>query len=219
MTLNTATAIAPTLTRESRFVKAARTETPMLGKGMIAGTLVETDHGWKPVETLRTGDTLYTMDGGLRPVRDVHHSRLGYGGETPRKSMDLMHIPGGVLETCQSMMALPQQHVMLDLPEAEDLLDTPSVLVPLGALEGYRGISRLTATPRTGVVTLKFDDEEIVFANTGVMFHCASVTGQTDPLVTSEFFQTLLFETTRAMLGLDPLSRTNRSSARVLAFG
>lgn len=162
--------------------------------GMVAGTLVETAAGWRAVELLRVGDHVQTLDGGLQQVRRVE--RTYYGETRGGYALDgVLHVPGGAIGNCDAMVLMPQQHVMIMSRMAEDLLGVPMVLLPASALDGYRGISRTAVDGLVEAITLGFDDEEIVYANSGVLMQCAG----TDR---SEFFTVLDHGWAKALVSL-----------------
>lgn len=178
-----------------RTAFAARSSLPVKS-GLVAGSLVETDTGWCPVENLRVGQRVGTYDGGLQPVR-----RVGRAAMRPRAlatpSEGLLHVPGGALGNCAPIDLLDEQLILIDSAEAERLLGDPSTLVPAAALEGYRGIERVWPEAEIEVISLGFDDEEIVYANTGVLFHCTGPKGEN-----SGFFTQLDKGRARALLGV-----------------
>lgn len=167
--------------------------------GIAAGTLIETDRGWRSVDELCPGDRIMTFDGGLRELRAVSTRRL----DSPMGQVaHMMEVPGGVLDTCSDLSLPADQYVLLDLAAVEASHDSPLALVPAAALEDWNGIRRKPAGDRSLSYTLCFDDEEIVFANTGAMLHCAAPEGTT---LGSSFFNTLSFDETRSLLGLPQL--------------
>ena len=140
---------------------------PVLG-GIVAGTLVEGEFGWRAAESLRVGDRLQTLDGGLARILGIDRRNLA-----PQAERSLIHVPGGVFDACSDLWLVPGQHVLVDTVEEADHLG-PYVLVPAIALTST--LARHTfPEAAVEVITPLFADEEIIFANSGVMLHCPSV--------------------------------------------
>jgi len=165
--------------------------------GLVAGTLVETETGWRPVETLRQGERVQTYDGGLQMVRSLSSTTLS-GGSVAAKG--LLHVPGGALDNCEDLWLMDDQQVLIESEISEKLLGTATVLVPARALEGYRGIERLFGGRPTEVFSMGFEDEELVYGNSGVLFHCAPAAAT--EAATSGFFTCLSAERAQALLSL-----------------
>lgn len=162
------------------FFAAQRFETVFnvgQSEGIVAGTHIATNMGWRPVEAIAVGDMVMTFDHGLRPVVAVHRSQL-FAGRTacPRHMMPLA-VPPGALGNASPMLLLPEQTILLESDLAEAVFGDPFALIPAAALEGYRGIDRITPHQRVEIITLQFEEEEIVYANGSGMIHCASVHG------------------------------------------
>jgi hypothetical protein len=175
-----------------------------LGTGLVAGTRVETARGWTPVERVMTGEKVQTWDGGLQPVTRIERTVFGadLGAAYPE---GLLMVPGGALNNCDAFYLMPEQHVLLESAIADEVLGNPSVLVPAAALEGYRGIARVMPVDLVEVVTLFFDAEEVVYANTGALMHCAPRKAAGSALrgaVRSAFFEVLPFDRARALVEL-----------------
>lgn len=159
---------------------------PQRNAGLIAGTLIETAAGWRRAELLRVGDHVQTYDGGLRQLRRVERSY--YGADQGGYALEgILHVPGGALDNCEDLFVMPDQMLMITSEVAADLLGTSSVLMPASALIGYRGITRVVPKGLTEAITLGFDDEEVIYANSGLLAHCA--TGATN--AASDFFTAL----------------------------
>jgi len=175
-----------------------------IGTGLIAGTRVETAEGWKIVETIRTGERVHTYDGGLKAVKRIE--RTVYGADVQDAFPEgLLMVPGGALDNCDAFYLLPEQHVLLESAIAEEVLGNATTLVPAAALENYRGITRVLPVDLIEVVTLLFDDEEVVYANTGTMMHCAphkAAGAAMRGTMRSAFFNVLGLEQARAMIEL-----------------
>lgn len=142
------------------------------GNGMIGGTLVATEMGWLPVQDLRTGDRIVTFDNGLVPLREVMISHLSTSASgLPRRFWPL-NIPTKALANRQAMVLLPEQAILIESDEAEALYGDPFVLVDAGALDGHNGITRVAPNIETQIVSLRFSQDEIVYANGMVLMHC-----------------------------------------------
>jgi hypothetical protein len=163
--------------------------------GFAAGTLVETAQGWQPVETLAIGQPVQTWDGGLQPLTRLERKRIAPGAA-------LIRVPGGVLSVCSDMLLLPGQHVLVETGAAAEAMDQDVALVPAAALDGYQGITRERLRTGLEVVTLAFDTEEVVYANTGALLHCPAADAASPGAPRSEYFTVLDMAEARALLGL-----------------
>ena len=175
-----------------------------VGAGLIAGTRIETGDGWKPVELVQTGEKVHTYDGGLQPVKRIERTVFGADVSTAFPE-GLLMVPGGALDNCDAFYLLPDQHVLLESAIAQDVLGNANALVPAAALENYRGIIRVMPVDLIEVITLFFNDEEVVFANTGSMLHCAPQKAAGAALrgaTRSAFFNVLPLDRARALVDL-----------------
>ncbi|WP_300519407.1 Hint domain-containing protein [Aliiroseovarius sp.] len=162
--------------------------------GLVAGTRLEAADGWRPVERLMRGDAVYTLDGGLRQIIDIKREDL----IPPRRIM----VPGGALDNCAGMALLPGQHVLIEAGIAEDAFGSPLVLLPAAALAGYRGIHWQEGQDRVEIVTLGFEEDEVVYGNTGALLHCPATTCMGESAPQSDFFTVLGMKQARALVGL-----------------
>lgn len=139
--------------------------------GVAAATLVDTETGWRPAGSLRRGDRVETWDGGLRRLTFVERVWL-HPALCPQAR--LVRIPGGVLDLCDDLLLPPQQHLLLTDDIAEAVLGDPRALVPAAALVGHFGAAWVACERPVEIVRLGFAEEEVIFANTGAMIHCAA---------------------------------------------
>lgn len=155
--------------------QAALASTPTLADlagGLLAGTRVATAMGWRDVAALTVGDQVLTFDGGLQTVTEVAHEQIDTSGDFHDTGKWLIHIPAGVLGDHDAMTILPGQPVMIEVDLAETLFGDPFAIVPAHALVGYAGVDRVPPKPTTHIVTLRFDDDQVVFANRGCLLVC-----------------------------------------------
>ncbi len=176
-------------------LEAALFPAAMTRGGMIEGTRVEAADGWRPVESLMRGDAVYTWDGGLREIRAIHREEI--------RPVRVLEVPGGALCNCADMTLMPGQHMALDLPGAEAAFGRPTVLVPAAALAGWRGIEWTNCKARkVEAVTLVFDEEELVWGNSGALFHCPQASQRGAARLVSPFFAVAGLDEARRLLGL-----------------
>lgn len=166
--------------------------------GILAGSLVETEAGWRPVERLASGMRVATWDGGFSPVVRVERRRLW-----PAAGAEVIHVPGGALDTCAEFSLLPGQHVFLVSAVAAEVLGAEGALVSASALVGHHGIARRPLLRPAEVLTLHFADDELVYVNSGALIHCAADGAEGRPAAAgSGFFDVLNAEQAEAMLAL-----------------
>ncbi len=166
--------------------------------GLAAGTPVETRSGWRAVDTLRPGDAVQTLDGGLRRIAAMDRTWL-----LPAMQGSVLDLAGGVFGNCDRVTLLPDQHLLLDLDAADltgDLPDALGALMAAQALDGHRGITRRISRAPLEVVTLMFPEEELVWAASGLLLHCPSVRHGTGTPPQGDIFPTLATPAARRLL-------------------
>ncbi len=140
--------------------------------GILNGTRVATEFGWRPVEAIAEGDLVLTFDGGALPVVVVERHVIWCKAEAANRDAWPLSVPAGALGNGEEMLLLPDQAVVIESDAAEDMYGDPFVLVAARTLDGVAGIAPVVPPPRLEVVTLRFAREEVVFANFGALFLC-----------------------------------------------
>ena len=157
--------------------------------GIVAGTKVETDSGWRPVENLLSGTKVQTY-AGLRRVARIERSFVEPANRLVNPEPMLL-VPGGVLNNCSAFYLLPDQLVLLETIYGQEIFGDAATLVPGAALAGFRGIEQVRPRGLVEIITLQFDEEDVVYGNTGVLFHCPSVGANMGAGLRSDYFLTL----------------------------
>jgi hypothetical protein len=124
----------------------------------LAGTRIEVASGMKPVERLRPGDLVQTLDRGLQPLRWVGHSAVpGVGPLAP------VRIRAGAMGNGRDLLVSPNHRILLRMAAAEFHFGQSDVLVPAKAL--IDGVA-VTAAPRATAhyVHLLLPRHEMVFS-------------------------------------------------------
>lgn len=153
---------------------------------VMPSTLLETPAGWRQAGSLEKGDAVWTLDGGFCELTEV--ARQVSTGATRH-----WHVPAGALNNCSDLRLWGGQYLALLDPACEDLFETPCVLAPISAMNGFRGIAPVCSFgPREGIA-LRFAGEEVIYAQTGTLLHVAADRGDS-------FFRKLGYGETRALL-------------------
>ena len=69
----------------------------------------------------------------------------------------------------------PGQRILLETIYAQEISGDAATLLPGAALQGFRGVQPVRPRGLVQAITLGFDEETVVYANTGVLFHCPAV--------------------------------------------
>lgn len=140
--------------------------------GLVEGTKVATSRGFERIETIEVGARVVTFDSGLQTVRAVRREPMWFSTGSCPRSMQPLFVPAGAIGNAQDMVLLPHQAVLVESDVAEEALGDPFVLMKAEDLDGVRGITRVTANAPAFVVTLEFDNDEVIFAASGAMCIC-----------------------------------------------
>ena len=154
--------------------------------GLVAGTLLETQAGWRPVQTLRIGDAVQTLDGGLARILGLDRRILTADGLAT-----LIKIDGGHFDACSDLLLLPGQHVLLDTLDDPQMDGSPFAMIAALALLATPGARRTPLGTSVEVITPMFADEEVVYANSGVLLHCPGIIDGAQGFPDTSFFPRL----------------------------
>lgn len=103
----------------------------------VAGTLIETDNGPRPVETLIAGDCVLTLDGGMQPVKWAGHSEVDGSGDAAMVVFD-----AGAIGNDRVLRVSPQHRILVRGWQAELAVGAAEVLVAAKHMVNGRTIRR-----------------------------------------------------------------------------
>lgn len=155
-----------------RKAAARRAERAGVLSGLVSGTRVATQVGWRAVESLAEGDVVLTFDAGPQRIRAVSRTPIWEGRGTCPAQFWPLAVPAGAIGNSAPMRLLPRQGVMLESDRAEALSGDPFALIPAAALEGVGAIERSYPNDDLLIVSLHFDMAEVVFAEEGALMFC-----------------------------------------------
>ncbi len=169
-------------------------------RGIVAGTLIATENGWRPVEQLAPGDKVQTFDNGMQIISDISAETLWDEGTVSLNDPLPVVMPAGALGNSQPIILLPHQGVLLESENACDAMGDPLAVVPSRVLVGINGID--TAPPRCDLVvyTLTFACDEVVYADGGLLLHCPNEAMPADLLEESRLYDVKNLVEARQML-------------------
>ena len=133
----------------------------------VAGTLIDTPAGPVPVETLRPGDDVTTLDHDAVAVKWIGIRKLSSADLSAHPNLLPVRIPAGALgpgAPDRDLVVSPQHRVLIDSPISERMTGEAQMLVPAVKLVGYNGIETVD-TDSVTYVHFMCDLHEVVFAN------------------------------------------------------
>lgn len=125
----------------------------------VAGTMVATPDGHRPVEQIAAGDRVLTLDDGAKPVRWTGRRRVPASG-----SLTPVRIKAGAFGSHDDLVVSPQHRILFRGGAAEMLFGETEVLVPAGYLVDGQTVQSVPGDT-VEYVHLLFDDHQVVFAN------------------------------------------------------
>ena len=134
----------------------------------VAGTMIDTPQGRVPVETLKPGDEVTSLDHGAVEVTWIGMRRLSAADLTDMPSLCPVRIPAGALGIGapeRDLVVSPQHRVLIDSDISERMTGEAQLLVPAVKLVGYNGIETIPAADGVTYVHFTCAEHEVVFAN------------------------------------------------------
>lgn len=131
------------------------------------GTMILTERGEIPVETLVPGDMVVTRDHGPQPVRWVGRKELSFAQLIASPALRPVRIAAGAMglaSPARDMFISPQHRVLFEGPWAEMLFGEPEVLVAATHLVGRKGVDQPVVRGVT-YIHLMFDRHEVILSD------------------------------------------------------
>lgn len=157
-------------TTAGQNLKPALPQMMGFANGLVVGTVIATETGWRAVEELACGDWVLTAHSGLQPITHIQRATVYFGSArtTP------VHIPANALGNRGAVTVLPTQNVVVAKRVADNGEACTPALIPAGALTGLWGIERQAQGGSADIVTIAFADDQIVQTRGLVLLHCPS---------------------------------------------
>jgi hypothetical protein len=120
-------------------------QTPTPGTDLVcfaSGTLLETDRGFRRIDTLRAGDLLNTSDAGLQPIRWIFARRLDAAELAANPKLHPIVVDTTEINGIASQLRVSRHHrIMVTGKIAKRMFGRDQVLVPAKDLLGFDGVS------------------------------------------------------------------------------
>jgi len=142
------------------------------GHGLVRGTHIASNLGWRAVEAIAPGDLIMTFDHGMQVVVEVRRTVLSFSAASSPEHMLPVIVPAGALGNHNTVRLLPEQGVMVESDVAADTYGDPFAVMPAGALVGFRGIHRDMSSADIEIFTLFFAKPEVIYVEGGALAYC-----------------------------------------------
>jgi len=134
--------------------------------GISSTMRLATPLGWKNAAQLAVGEEVMTFDHGFQPIKSIKIKRHSvYNDAIP------LIVTAGAVGNNREFLVPEHQAVLMESDKAEQLLGNPFALVRASDLLGYKGITRIVPSDEFHVVSLEFENDQVVVgANGGLLF-------------------------------------------------
>ena len=128
-----------------------------------SGTGIATSRGTVPVERLRAGDMLLTLDHGPQPIRWIGRDIL----ERPGRHAPVVFAPGSLGPGCpdRALRVSPQHRMVLGGPIVMRMFGCPQLMLPAKRLLSLPGVTQAQADVPVSYFHLLCDRHEVILAN------------------------------------------------------
>lgn len=141
-------------------------------QGIISGTRVASNLGWRAVEALAPGDKVLTFDNGMQTLVEVRREVIWIDALSIPKQHWSVFIPAGAMNNRCDLTMMPEQGIVVESDVADEAMGDPFAVLDAQDLVGLRGIRRVEPVAYLEVVTLVFAEEQVVYAEGGTLMHC-----------------------------------------------
>jgi Ca2+-binding RTX toxin-like protein len=134
----------------------------------VQGTLIATADGVIPVEDLKVGDLIQTLDSGQQPLRWVGQRHLDARELTENSNLRPIRIHKNVVSAGNGvgdLVVSPQHRILVASKVAQRMFGNTEVLVPAKQLLAIEGVEIADDLEDVTYFHILFDQHEIVYAN------------------------------------------------------
>jgi hypothetical protein len=143
-----------------------------LSHGLMVGTRVASNLGWRAIDALAAGDKVLTFDHGMQAVTEVRRAHVWLDAPDTSETFWPVVVPVDALDNRDELTLLPDQGVMIESDAALDMLGDPFAIMTAHNLVGLRGIHRRQPKQRIELVAVYFEHDEVIYAEGGALIHC-----------------------------------------------
>lgn len=132
------------------------------------GTMIETEYGSMPIQDLREGMKVWTVDNGMQPIRWIGSRKLSRAVLEGAPNLRPVRISAGALgkdTPSRDLLVSPQHRVLVRSRIAQKLFGQEEVLVAAKQLVLVDGIDIATDLPEVEYFHMLFDRHEIVLSD------------------------------------------------------
>ena len=140
--------------------------------GLMAGTHVASSLGWRPVEAITVGDNILTFDNAMQPVVEIRRDVKWRDATSIPEARWPVRIPAGAMGNRCDLTVFPNQGILVESDAANDPQGDPFAVVPAVALDGSRGIHRVAPQHQVEIVTLYFEQDQVIYVEGGTLAYC-----------------------------------------------
>ena len=154
--------------------------------GLMAGTRVASNLGWRAIEALAVGDQVLTFDNGMQDIVEIR--RMTFWSDAPKSAPAIwpVTVPAGALGNREELTLLADQGVLVESDTAADMYGDPFALIPAHTLEGLRGIYRQAPVGQIELIAVYFAQEQVIYAEGGALIHCPATTTALDAFLATD---------------------------------
>jgi hypothetical protein len=138
----------------------------------MQGTRVASSLGWRAVEALAVGDNVLTFDNGMQRIVEIRRETYHLAAPDSVADQWPVIVPRNALGHHDQLTLLADQGVLVESDAAADLYGDPFAVVPAAALVGLRGIFRAAPAQEMELISLGFEDDQVIYLDGGVLVHC-----------------------------------------------
>lgn len=140
--------------------------------GLMAGTRVASNLGWRAVEALTVGDSVLTFDNGMQQITEVRRTVMWTDAPDTAAALWPVIVPAGALENRTELTLLADQGVLVECDAAQDIYGDPFAVIPAQSLVGVRSITRAAPQQQIELIVISFAEEQVIYAEGGALLHC-----------------------------------------------
>ena len=143
-----------------------------LSHGLMVGTRVASNLGWRAIDALAVGDKVLTFDHGMQVITEIRRAHMWLDAPETCESLWPVVVPEGALGNREELILLPDQGVMIESDAAQDMHGDPFAILTANSLVGLRGIRHRQPMQRVELIAVYFAHDEVVYAEGGALIHC-----------------------------------------------